>query len=267
MSKLDTTQLEQLRELGGYLHQTREQQSRSLEDVAAKTFIPLRLLRAIEAGQETVLPEPVFIQGFIRRYADVLGLDGPVLAKQFPIDTSPLPAPTEQPDEPPAQLQQSAPPVITETAKPSSRFNPLPVLAILGAVLIGGLAYTVSQYRPQGQTGSTLQQDAPAPSTTSDPIALPTDPAPAQPAATQPDQIEVTVSLTEEAWLRVITDGTVQYEGTLPQGTQRSWTAEEQLTIRAGNAGAVSASLNGGEAQPLGNPGSVATITFPSEAP
>ncbi|HEY9662639.1 MAG TPA: helix-turn-helix domain-containing protein, partial [Allocoleopsis sp.] len=85
MDKLDSTQIEQLRAIGAYLYEIRQDQARSLEEIAAKTYIPLRLLKALEAGQEQILPEPVFIQGFIRRYGDVLGLDGTALSQQFPI--------------------------------------------------------------------------------------------------------------------------------------------------------------------------------------
>ncbi|NJL35674.1 MAG: hypothetical protein HC899_02170 [Leptolyngbyaceae cyanobacterium SM1_4_3] len=104
MSKLDPIQLEQLKEIGVHLHQTREQQSKSLEEVAAKTFIPLRLLQAIEIGQATVLPEPIFIQGFIRRYGDVVGLDGIALSKQFSLDTTAVPVKPEPPKAPPPQF-------------------------------------------------------------------------------------------------------------------------------------------------------------------
>jgi cytoskeletal protein RodZ len=88
---LDSVQQEQLKVIGTYLSQIRQEQDRSLEDIAAKTYIPLRLLKAIEAGQDKPLPEPVFIQGFIRRYADLLGLDGQDLAQKFPIHVTPLP--------------------------------------------------------------------------------------------------------------------------------------------------------------------------------
>ncbi|NJR66514.1 MAG: helix-turn-helix domain-containing protein [Leptolyngbyaceae cyanobacterium CRU_2_3] len=89
MEKLDSAQLDQLKEIGAYLRQVRQEQAKSLEEIATKTCIRLPLLRAIELGQEQVLPEPVFVQGFIRRYADVLGLDGTGLSRTFPVP-SPL---------------------------------------------------------------------------------------------------------------------------------------------------------------------------------
>lgn len=88
MVSLDAEQMEQLGRIGTFLREVREEEGRSLEDIATKTYIPLRLLRAIEMAQEQILPEPVFVQGFIRRYGDALGLDGNDLAKQFKVTTA-----------------------------------------------------------------------------------------------------------------------------------------------------------------------------------
>jgi len=94
VSTLNTVQQEQLRAIGTYLNQVRQEQARSLEEISAKTYIPLRLLKAIETGQGQPLPEPVFVQGFIRRYADLLGLDGIELSQKFPVNVTPLPVVT-----------------------------------------------------------------------------------------------------------------------------------------------------------------------------
>ncbi|MEB3182071.1 MAG: RodZ domain-containing protein [Nostocaceae cyanobacterium] len=85
MTVSNTTQQEQLKEIGSYLKQIREEQSITLDEVAIKTRIRYGLLQAIEEGELEQLPEPVFIQGFIRRYGEVVGLDGCALAQTFTI--------------------------------------------------------------------------------------------------------------------------------------------------------------------------------------
>ncbi|MBD2068902.1 helix-turn-helix domain-containing protein [Leptolyngbya sp. FACHB-671] len=302
MSKLNPTQLEQLKEIGVQLHQTREQQSKSLEEVAAKTFIPLRLLQAIEVGQAAVLPEPVFIQGFIRRYGDLVGLDGMALSKQFSLDsTTVTSAKIEQPKVASPQPLQPQPvksqPVVSEREFPAAKavytptlspnttssdvepeltpsgssrtstpFNPLYALyGIAGILILGGGIFLISQIKPQ--SSESLQETAESnvsssstptvPQTEASPVASP------QPSAVPTDDIEVSINLTEASWLRVTVDGEIQYEGILPQGEQQTWNAKEQVVIRAGNAGAVLASLNGASPQPLGTRGAVATVTFP----
>lgn len=90
MNHLDPDQVEQVKEIGAYLRQRREDLSMSIEEVSAKTLIRAGVLKALEGGQLDQLPEPIFVQGFIRRYGDVLHLDGTALAKTFSPRISPL---------------------------------------------------------------------------------------------------------------------------------------------------------------------------------
>ncbi|MEB3291831.1 MAG: helix-turn-helix domain-containing protein, partial [Synechococcales bacterium] len=69
-------QAEKLTELGVRLCEGRKLLGMSLDEVASKTHIQQRLLRAIETGNLDDLPEPVYIQSFIRQYANAIGLNG-----------------------------------------------------------------------------------------------------------------------------------------------------------------------------------------------
>jgi cytoskeletal protein RodZ len=148
MKELEIEQVEQLKQIGSMLREERERLRIPLEEVAVKTYIPLRLLQALEVGQVDRLPEPVFIQGFMRRYADAIGLDGPAIAKTFEFDPSPTPSPILSSTVPPA-------PVIAEPtlapATPEPSWTPLerpqpersPAKAYLPYVL-GGVALLLS---------------------------------------------------------------------------------------------------------------------------
>jgi cytoskeletal protein RodZ len=72
------------------------------------------------------------------------------------------------------------------------------------------------------------------------------------------------VKLTDQSWVRVVADGKTEFEGMLPEGTQRIWAADKEVTVRAGNAGGVLVSLNEGQAKPMGEPGTVEEVTFGS---
>ena len=76
---------EKLKEVGARLHQHRTEKSISIEEVATKTRIQTRLLRAIEEGRLAELPEPIYIQGFVRRFAEAIGLNGNDFASDFPV--------------------------------------------------------------------------------------------------------------------------------------------------------------------------------------
>jgi cytoskeleton protein RodZ len=84
---------------------------------------------------------------------------------------------------------------------------------------------------------------------------------PATPTPVKPPAAAVRVTFSAPSWTR-ITDktGRVLFEGTPTAGTTKSFPAG--VVIRAGNAGAVSVSVNGGAALALGGSGRVVTRSF-----
>jgi cytoskeletal protein RodZ len=77
---LNQAQVEQLKEISTHLRQVRQEKSIRIEEIAAQTLIRAGVLQALEEERFEELPEPVFLQGFIRRYGDALGLDGNALS-------------------------------------------------------------------------------------------------------------------------------------------------------------------------------------------
>lgn len=249
-SPLEQEQVQSLLEIGDYLQRVRMDQGLTLAEVATETLIQVRLLKAIEAGKLRELPEPVYIQGFIRRYADFLGLDGAQVAAHFPIELDKRAVYPSWQSSPAAQLR----PIHLYTAY---------ILLITAAV--SGLSYLMNRsttWTPNG-VGVTapLQSVVPASPT----IAAPTGQSPGAVASTpslsdKPVRVEVT--LTAQSWLRIDVDGKTEFQGILPEGTQKTWMANSQLKIRAGNAGAVLLAYNNGQAQPMGETGAVEERTF-----
>jgi len=62
-------------EIGPTLRQARERQGRSVDDVAEATKIRASYLTALEEEQFDALPGPTYTRGFLRAYAQYLGLD------------------------------------------------------------------------------------------------------------------------------------------------------------------------------------------------
>lgn len=280
MKGLNAVQVEQLRQIGDYLRQVREAQSVSLEKVAKDTFIPLRLLSALEVGEVERLPEPIYIKGFIRRYADVLELDGAEIADAFEA-TSPLaPAPQPQTVATPSVTAPSVAPSVTASEsrrsepKPTERTSTRPIpglayilsgvaaVAVLGAIALSlkNGQFNTTSSPSDTRTASTQPTANSEPSTTTAvPTVIATPPA-TKPTAEAPVQVDI--SLVDRSWMEVVADGKVAFEGTLAKGEQRTWTAQNTLLIRAGNAGAVMASHNQGQAKPLGRLGDVVDANF-----
>jgi cytoskeleton protein RodZ len=281
MSKCD--QASKLVEIGAQLKQVRETKHIPLHQITSTTLISERHLIAIEEGNLELLPEPVYIQGFIRKYGKALGV--PELAEEFPITTK-----EEQ---------------ITPNSKPRTEFRSFHLYALY--VVVVGVAVSIlasvfnesrnskvvqddskisksaqlikpkSENLPKGarfgQNGlkylipTSLATDSPSPtSPASSPDSDPTKPQSSLSTPTNPANsikpVNLGISTTAEAWLSVSVDGKTQFEGTLPKGTSRNWAADKEITIRVGNGGAVSAVLNDKQIGALGQAGEVVEKKF-----
>ncbi len=73
----------ELAAVGERLRQAREAAGRSLEDIEAVTRIRVAYLEAIDAGLRAELPGDVFVKGFVRAYANAVGLEGDLLVAQY----------------------------------------------------------------------------------------------------------------------------------------------------------------------------------------
>jgi cytoskeletal protein RodZ len=253
-SSLEQKRVERLTEIGHYLQQVREENLLSLEQVAARTMIPVRLLQAIEQGKLHQLPEPVYIQGFIKRYAEVLGLDAVGVAKAFPTDLDARAVLPSWKDSAAAQLR------------------PLHLyLAYVCLILVAVSMLSYVMGRSSSWSGSAInagqQSTVPASPTRRESATVQVTTAPtAKPenADTTADKsVRIGVNLTAQSWLRITADGKTEFEGVLPEGTQRTWVADSQLVVRAGNAGGVMLTYNDGQAERMGEPGAVEEMTFP----
>lgn len=293
MANLNFSQKEQLKEIGTHLYQTRQNQARSLDQIATAIYIRPTLLKAIEEGEGKPLPEPVFIQGFIRRYGDALGLDGVTLSRKFSIDseppfltpeisetrelvTPPRPKPAVTLDFAKAALKA---PLVQKICELSSAYLAYLIGGIVIILSIGILANLIS--RPK-LASVTAEGEEPAAEFADSSTTAPTSFDSTETAVSEPlsseiadaphslinSPITVAINLTGNCWMKVTVDGKTQFEGMLTEGTQKTWTAQEEIKIRAGNAGAVLLSLNGASAQPAGDIDTVKDLTFtPTSTP
>lgn len=278
MKGLSQTQLEQLQNIGAQLAQERERKRIPLDEVALKTYIPLRQLQALEVGNTEILPEPIFVQGFIRRYADALGLDGTALAQAFDFQPTMLANPALAVDK-----ESALPPTRQLPAKRASAMSPpksradaetpglnwfVLGLLSLGALLLGGALYNfyesswgankrVTVKRPAATIGKPAQPSQASPN----PIAASTQPTPLD------TPIQVSVKTTGDAWLKVVVDQRqpAAFEETVTKGFSKTWTATKSLQITAGDAGNVQVSFNQAEPKVLGEPGQPKKVTYASK--
>ncbi len=69
--------------VGGYLRESRERRRIPLSEVANATRIPERTLRDIEEDKFESMPGSVFVRGYLRSYARMLGVDDQAILRGF----------------------------------------------------------------------------------------------------------------------------------------------------------------------------------------
>jgi cytoskeletal protein RodZ len=277
MKGLSQTQLEQLQQIGEQLAHERERKKVPLDQIALKTYIPLRQLQALEVGNTEILPEPVFVQGFIRRYADALGLDGEALAQTFEYQSAPLANPvlvidnesTPQPkrQQPAKRTSPVSPKPLSGEAAPNWDWLILGLMS-LAALILGGALYTYYESLTQAGKKATNQPKSastqrPQPNQT---VLNPTPSPSASQAQPSPltAPVQVSVTATGEAWLEVIVDNRkpAVFVETVQKGFAKTWTAKKSLQLTAGNAGNVQVSFNQAAPKVLGALGQPTTVTY-----
>src|SRR3954468_15379840 len=70
-------------EIGSSLRQARQRQGLSLADVERATCVRQKYLSALEDERFEVLPGAAYVRGFLRTYAEFLGLDGNLCIDEF----------------------------------------------------------------------------------------------------------------------------------------------------------------------------------------
>jgi hypothetical protein len=80
------------REFGEFLRLERERRDVALHQVSRTTRIPMRSLEHLEAGAFEKLPADIFVRGFLRSYADCVGLEaGEVMNRYGELGVEPPP--------------------------------------------------------------------------------------------------------------------------------------------------------------------------------
>jgi Helix-turn-helix domain/Domain of unknown function (DUF4115) len=209
-------------ELGSSLRETRVSRGVELAQVAAETHIRTRYLQALEDERFEVLPGSVYAKGFLRAYADYLGLESQLFVDEYNARFS-------------ANETPPAPPQLKLRPRPLRRYGiaaTILLLALAGALFTWQLSS--SSPRPaRSRATSAAAAGAPAPAT------LPSAQATTRRAsrATKPAAPALVLRATRgPCWLSVrqrSESGRYLFEGTLEPGDSRRF-ADGQLWIRIG---------------------------------
>jgi len=78
---------------GSDLKAAREARGMSVEDVAIRLHLESRTISALEADRYEQLPAPIFVRGYLRNYARLVGLDEEALVERYGAQGVPEPSP------------------------------------------------------------------------------------------------------------------------------------------------------------------------------
>jgi len=241
--------------VGERLRAEREKNGLSIKDVEMAISIRALYINAIEEGNYTIVPGEVYLKGFIRNYANYLGLDGQEMVASYRLAQQPLT---------PEVVETSVEPEPTVPRKHSTNNNSGKLLIIsLLVVCVAGVAWwAFASQSPTKEPLSTKQQEkVPAPVPTA-PIATQsaTPTVPASPAQSKP--VVVIANYSQPCWTSVVADGKTIYEGTPKSGDTITWQAEKNITVTAGNAGGIDITYNGQATTKMGQQGEVLVKTY-----
>src|SRR5215831_1550147 len=133
---------------GNSFKKAREHRGLSYAQIADETRISTRFLEAIENEDFQLLPGGIFNRGFIRTYAQRVGLDPDVAIKEYEQLTK-----SQQPEQPVTPKEAPAP---TDAKRPTN-YYPVAIGALALAVI---LFYAIS--REGGKTPAPPATQAPA---------------------------------------------------------------------------------------------------------
>ncbi len=232
----------------------------TLREVSASTKIPVSKLQAIERDEIENLPGGIFTRGFVRSYAEAVGLDPQdTLARfeaRFPDEASvaTLHATIEgRANEEFAKRQRTARGVVQ--------------LGLLMVPLVAWLLVVVlSDDRPPpmpaspGDTGpASAPASEPFPASQAEP---PVDPAARAEAPPPADvgRLTMEISPTSDCWVLASVDGDTVISRVLGSGEREVLAAQEVIDLRIGDAGAFVFTINQRPGRSLGASGEVVNM-------
>ncbi len=266
-------------DLGDRLRRAREKKELTLARVEEELRIREKFLKALEEGHYDILPEEVYARGFVRNYAAYLGLDPEEALALYLEDKAPFQATIP----PPRPMSPSMKPTVDAPPMSASWLNPVWAIVIAVAIMViaclmaGGLwaarRYLLSGESVEAKAAPTLpaytviatEAGLPSPTPGISVPFIPTDtPTPtATPTVTPTPMpkaytgVEIELVVKEKAWLQVTVDGVKQFDGILEAGERRTFSGQERVAVRCGNAGGVEVIVNGRSEGLMGAPGEV----------
>jgi cytoskeletal protein RodZ len=265
--------------IGATLREAREAQSRSIEDMALSLRARVVQLEALENEDFETFGGDVYAKGFLRNYAQELGLDPEPLLDTYRREVGHddihaaslvggVSTPKERRGAPPAWIAWLLVAVVVvagiavlgstngrspDQASPDDPPGPPPVSAEDDDDVEDG---ATDEEAPEDAGTSETDDDAGDEEVT--------DGAEESDGEEEPefDGVDLVLAFEQTSWVRVLVDDAPVFEQTVEAGETLPFEAESEIQVRFGNPGGVRATLNGEDLGPQGDPGQPVTVRY-----
>jgi hypothetical protein len=200
-------------DIGSSLREARTRQDLDFPELEERTKIRPKYLRALEDEQFEILPAPTYVRGFLRSYAEALGLDGQPFVDEYNSRFA------VGDDDVPVRVRRAPQPRSRDRAQRESR---VAVLALLGIAVVTALVIAAWRFGgPENEGVPNLAQGQPPP---------------AQTTSTQGRAKLVVRASGGSSWMEVregSASGRLLYTGTLEKGQSKEFAARRLQLVLA----------------------------------
>jgi cytoskeleton protein RodZ len=277
-------------EIGRSLQRQRDLLGLSLDDVERHTHLRQHYLKALEAGDPDNLPSPVQGRGMLNNYAAFLGMDPEPLLLRFAegLQAGLAARHAAQPEtrpEPQKRRARLPAPLRRLFSGDTLIGGALAVFLVVFLVWIAIRIFAINSDQeptPSAPSIADVLLASPTATDTSTPepptptIPLPQQLFPTQALATDAETgsllpvtpqtgLQLYITVQQRAWMRVIVDGKVEFDGRVIPGSAYPFVGESQVEVLTGNGAALEIFLDGVDLGAMGAFGQVVNRIYAPE--
>jgi helix-turn-helix protein/uncharacterized protein DUF4115 len=217
-------------EIGASLREAREKRGLALGDVQKELRIRERYLNALETERFELLPGDAYVKGFLRTYAEFLGLNGALYLDEFNARFA----------------AQEAEPFVPESLAPRHARRSVLTRTIVGAFVLAVLVFAATAWRPGAAPAPHVAAAHAATPKRVVPLGMPVAPAPDPPKPAP--KVALIRATKGRSWFSVRLGGPGGREifrGFLNRGHRLSYRLDRKVWLRIGRPQAVVVTLGG----------------------
>ncbi len=237
----------------------------TLDLVHEATKIPLDALKAIEEGYSVRMLTPFYFKGFIKIYAEFLGLDVKEVFVHYGLDKPPLPKPTPMGKISAEQQGAKAPNQLLSklfTVKNLSLLGRVLILliALWGIFKLGGCVVDAVKKWPKPVAKAqdrVIKKEVKKVEVVAEeeekPVIKKSVTEKVIGAVSVDQGVELAVRANRDSWLQVKADDKVVFQMTMKKGTTESWVADKRIELTGKNINELDIEVNGKHIGMLGS--------------